>query len=119
MSDAQALALVRLVHTAIYLVVVVAIFVVLYAAITGAHGDWLWVALGLVSLESLVFAGCGMKCPLTAIAVKHGAGNGPLFDTFLPERFTRHTLAIFGPLIVLGLILLAARGYSAGWFGLG
>lgn len=39
----------------------------------------------------------------------NGAGKGELFDTFIPERITRYTLRIFGPLILLGFLLLGAR----------
>ncbi|MFI4933602.1 MAG: hypothetical protein ACHP7N_03205 [Caulobacterales bacterium] len=113
MSDAQRLALVRGVHTAIYLVMVAATFVVLYAGVSGARGAWLWPALGLVSVESAVFVGGGFKCPLSALAVKYGATTGELFDTFIPERLTRYTFRVFGPLIAVGLVLLAAR-----WLGL-
>jgi hypothetical protein len=115
MTDPNRLTLVRTAHTAIYLVMASAVFVVLYGGVTGAHGRWLWAAAGLVALESLVFAGSGMKCPLTAIAVKYGAGQDGLFDTFLPERVTRHTLQVFGPLMVLGFALLAMRGLAWGW----
>jgi len=114
-ADARRLAIVRAVHTAIYLVMASAVFVVLYGGVTGAHGPWLWAAAGLAALESLVFAGSGMKCPLTAVALKYGAGRDGLFDTFLPERITRHTLQVFGPLMALGFALLAARALSWGW----
>lgn len=107
MTDAQRLALVRGVHTAIYVVMAGSVFAVLYAGVFGAHGHWLWVAVGLVIIETLVFVASGMKCPLTAIATKYGAKPGA--DTFMPERFTRHTLTIFGPLIVIGLALVIAR----------
>ena len=50
-----------------------------------------------------------MKCPLTAVAVKYGATRDGAFDTFFPERITRHTLTFFGPLIATGLLLLAVR----------
>jgi hypothetical protein len=109
LGRAQRLALVRLIHTAIYLVMASSVFVVLYSGITGAGGPWLWVAAGLVITESLVFTVSGMKCPLTAVAVRYGAGKGELFDTFLPERLTRYTLRVFGPLILLGFLLLGAR----------
>lgn len=109
MSDAQRLALVRGVHTAIYLVMVAAIAVLLYAGTTGYEGAWLWVSLGLLAVESVVFVGNGMKCPLTAIAVRYGAETGHAFDTFLPERVTRNTFRFFGSLMVVGLVLLAAR----------
>ncbi len=117
MTDPQRLTLVRIVHTTIYLVMASAVFVVLYAGVTGAHGAWLWVAAGLVGVESLVFAASGLKCPLTAIAMKYGAqaGKNELFDTFLPERITRHTFQVFGPLVVLGFVLLAARWWRLGW----
>ena len=109
------LALVRGLHTAIYLVMVAAIFALLYAGITGAHGPWLGAAAVLVLLESLVFAAAGMKCPLTAIAVKLGAAREHPADTFLPEPCTRLTLKIFGPLLLVGLTLVAARWLWLGW----
>jgi hypothetical protein len=114
MTDAQRLTLVRAVHTAIYVVMASSSLVVLYAGVTGAHGAWLWVAGGLVGVESLIFAASGLKCPLTAIAVKYGATKDGAYDTFLPERVTRHTFTVFGPLILLGLVLLAGRSWL-GW----
>ena len=55
MSDLARLRIVRTVHTAIYLVMVAATFTLLYAAISGATGAWLWIALGLLGIESAVF----------------------------------------------------------------
>lgn len=109
MNNAQRLALVRGVHTAIYIVMAVSTFVLLFAGVTGAEGVWLWAALALLGIEVVVFVGSGMKCPLTAVAVKYGARTGHVFDTFLPERFTRYTFRFFGTVMVVGLILLAAR----------
>jgi len=112
MTDAQALTLVRAVHTVIYVVMASASLVVLYAGITGASGPWLWIAAGLVAVESVVFAAAGLKCPLTAIAVKYGATKDGAYDTFLPERLTRWTFAVFGPVIVVGFGLLAWRAVA-------
>lgn len=109
MTDPQRLALIRALHTAIYLVMAGAIFVVDYAGVTGRSGPWLTVALVLALTEAVVFTVSGMKCPLTAVAVRYGAGEGPIFDTFLPEPLTRNTLNIFAPLLIVGLLLLAAR----------
>jgi hypothetical protein len=109
MNDAHRLALVRWVHTTIYIVMASCVLVVLYAGITGARGAWLGPAFTLVCGESLVFAVSGMKCPLTALALKYGARHGAVFDTFLPERLTRHTLAVFGPMAILGLGLVLLR----------
>ncbi len=109
MNDAHALALVRGIHTAIYLVMVAAIGVLLYAGITGYAGIWLWVSLGLLAIESVVFLGNGMRCPLTALAVRYGAEKGYAFDTFLPENVTRNTFRFFGSLMILGLVLVGLR----------
>jgi hypothetical protein len=111
-ADAQLLALVRGTHTAVYLVMVAAIFVLLYSGVSGYAGPWLWVSLGLLGVESAVFAGNGLKCPLTQLAVRFGAVTGYAFDSYLPERVTRHTFRFFGSLMGIGLLLLAAR-----WIG--
>jgi len=84
-------------------------FVILYAGIAGAKGLWLWVAITLLGLEVVVFAISGMKCPLTAFAVKYGAKTGHVFDTFLPERLTRYTFRFFGTVMLFGLVLLVLR----------
>lgn len=117
MTDARRLLIVRAAHTAIYVVMASAIFVVLYGGITGAHGPWLWTAVALISLESVIFIGAGMKCPLTAVAVKYGASPETGYDTFFPERLTRHTLRVFGPLLALGLGLVVLRWVVLGWAG--
>jgi hypothetical protein len=108
-NDSAALATVRAVHTAIYVVMVAAIGVLLYGGATGYSGRWLWVSLALLALESVVFLGNGMRCPLTALAVRYGAEKGYAFDTFLPEHVTRYTFRVFGSLMALGLVLLALR----------
>ncbi|MEZ4712949.1 MAG: hypothetical protein R3A44_37515 [Caldilineaceae bacterium] len=112
MTDSQLLALIRSVHTAIYLVMAAATFVLVYAGITGAQGIWLWIALALLVVESVVYLGNGLRCPLTALAVRYGAEKGYAFDTFLPERATRYTFNFFGTIMVIGLGLLVLR-----WMG--
>ena len=109
MNEARGLLLVRWIHTIIYVVMVAAIGILLYAGITGHTGLWFWTALGLVAVESIVFFGNRMRCPLTALAVRYGAEKGYAFDTLLPERVTRHTFRFFGTLTVLGLILMVLR----------
>ncbi len=112
MTDGQRLTLVRGVHTTIYLVMAVSTFVLLYDGVTGAQGLLLWVVLVLLGIEVIVFVGNGMKCPLTALAVKYGAKTGHVFDTFLPERVTRNTFWFFGTIMGIGLLLLVLR-----WLG--
>ena len=113
MRDKQLLALIRALHTAIYLVMATATCVLVYAGLTGDQGIWLWLALALLSVESAVYLGNGMRCPLTALAVRYGAATGYAFDTFLPERATRYTFNFFGTLMVVGLGLLLLRWVGA------
>jgi len=104
MSRSERLWLVRAAHTAIYVVMVACVL----AVVSGARETWVWISAGLVGLEAVVFLGNGLKCPLTALVVKY-RGLAEVSDTFLPERITRHTFTVFGPLIVLGYVLLAVR----------
>jgi hypothetical protein len=102
------LALIRGLHTAIYFVMAGSVLIVLYAGVFGAKGPWLWPALGLLGLEIVVFVGNGLKCPFTALVARLGHSTA-VSDTFLPERCTRHTLRIFGPMIAIGLAALTMR----------
>lgn len=113
MTNNQVLTLIRAAHTTIYLVMAVSTFVLVYAGITGAQGAWLWIALTLLGVEVVVFIGNGMRCPLTALAVRYGAKTGYVFDTFLPERATRYTFSFFGTVMVVGLGLLLLRWVGA------
>jgi len=112
-NSPRALLLVRWIHTIIYLVMVAAIGILLYAGITGHTGLWLWTAIGLLAVESIVFFGNRMRCPLTALAVRYGADKGHAFDTLLPERVTRYTFRFFGTLTILGLVLMLLRWAGA------
>jgi hypothetical protein len=109
MRNEQRLALVRAVHTAIYVVMAASTFAILYAGVIGEQGPWLWAAMVLLAAETVVFAWNGMRCPLTALAVRYGAEKGYAFDTFLPERVTRHTFQFFTSVMVVGLVLLVLR----------
>ncbi len=109
MSNPQRLALVRAVHTAVYVVMATATLVVFYAGATGLRGPWLWTSLVLLGGEAVAFVAGGMRCPLTTLAVRYGAQRGHAFETFVFSGFTRVTFRFFGGVMVLGLILLAAR----------
>lgn len=102
----------RGIHTLIYVVMAASTFVLVFAGVTGTDGWWLWAAMVLLGVEIVVFVGSGMKCRLTALAVRYGAEKGYAFDTFLPERVTRYTFQFFTSVMLIGLVLLALR-----WLG--
>ncbi len=113
MASPRRLFLIRLLHTVIYIVMAASALVVLFAGVTGANGPWLPPALVLILIESVVFIGFGLKCPLTAVVARHADG-APVSDTLMPERITRHTFKVFGPIFVIGLALLSLR-WLTGW----
>jgi hypothetical protein len=104
---------IKAVHTAVYAVMVAAIFYVLYCGITGTRSILLAVSIGLVCLEGVVFFVNGRKCPLTALAKQYGDPKGYVGDLFCPEWLSRRTFSIFTSLFVLGLLLVGFRLLSA------
>ena len=101
---------VRLVHTLIYFINGAACFVVLGAGLTGTVGTLLWIAVVLVGLEALILVINGWRCPMTPLAIRYGARETDfLFDTFLPERLTRHTVPFFSTVVLAGLALIGLR----------
>jgi len=100
---------IKAVHTAIYAVMVAAIFYIFYCGVSGTLNVLLVVAIGLVGAEATVFMGNGRKCPLTALARQYGDPKGYVGDLFCPERLARRTFLIFTSLFVIGLLLVAFR----------
>jgi len=109
MSGTRVLAALRVTHMIVFVVMSTSAFVLLYAGLTGATGLWLWIAVGLLSVEVVGFVAGGLKCPLSTLAVRCGAKEGHAFDPFLSERFTRHSFRFFGTVMALGTMLLALR----------
>ena len=104
---------IKTVHTAIYAVMVAAIFYILYCGIAGILNAQLAVSIGLVSLEGAVFFGNNRKCPLTALAKRYGDPRGYVGDLYCPEWLSRRTFSIFTSLFVLGLLLVTFRFLSS------
>jgi hypothetical protein len=109
-------AIIRSLHTLIYGVMAASTVILLYIGITGRHGAWLWGAAPLLAIEVAVLVGNGLKCPLTAVVDRQAGGPGRVPDTFLPAGLTGRTLWIFGPMLALALLLLAARRFGL-WAG--
>ena len=113
LNDAQMLFAIRLVHTIIYVVNGTACFVMLYAGITGRTGTWLWVAVGLVALETVIMLANGIKCPISPYADRYGADkDGFIYDVFIPTFFTRYTFEFFTVVVLIALGFFGLR-----WIG--
>ena len=108
LKQTDRLFLTRLLHTAIYVVMAASALTVLFAGVTGLSGPWLPPAIVLILGEVVVFAACGFRCPLTDVVARYADG-APVSDTFMPERLTRYTAHLFGPIIAVGFLLLILR----------
>lgn len=96
-------------HTLIYGVMAFATVGLLYVGVTGRFVPTLWLLVPLLSVEIGVFTASGLRCPLTAVVDRFAGTGMRVADTYLPETLTRHTLAIFGPILPIAFMLLAAR----------
>ncbi len=102
------LAIVKIVHTIIYVAMASATLYVFYCGVTGRRDRVLPLAAALVAFDGVVFFANGRRCPLTALAQKYGDPKGYVGDTLFPETCTRHTFRAFGTLYAIGLILIGA-----------
>ena len=88
---------------------VIAIFYIVYAAITGRFTLFLWISLALMALEILALVLNNWRCPLTNIAEKYTKDRSPNFDIYLPMWIAEHNKIIFGIIFAVGFILLVLR----------
>lgn len=111
-ENQRRLFLVKLIHTAIWIFFVVAIFYVVYCGIADEIGILTWLAAGAVVLEAVVLALFGMYCPLTLIARKYSDSEKDNFDIFLPNWLARHNKVIFTSIFLTGLLLVVWRTFQ-------
>jgi hypothetical protein len=71
----------------------------------GRSGRRTAAAAGIVAGESLIFAACGFRCPLTLLTRRLGAENGSVTGIYLPGWIARNLPAIHVPLIILAAFL--------------
>lgn len=112
MQNVRRLAIVRMVHTAVYAVMGIAAVALLFAGVTGARGVWLWISLALLSAEGLVFALNRMRCPLTTLAHRYGARHDSAFGTFAFDDLTRRAFPLLVLAAALGALLLLMRWFD-------
>ncbi len=105
----MALALVRLAHSAIFLVELAAIGWLVATGITGRRDRTVTGAASLVAIEVGVFVVGRGVCPLTPLAERLGAGSGSVSDIFLPDRAAK-TIPIWSSALLTMAVALHLRG---------
>ncbi|GAB2955236.1 hypothetical protein GCM10027048_21180 [Hymenobacter coalescens] len=109
MSLHWSLTLIKTLHTLVWLFFNAVIFYLLYAAISGRLGLWLWVGFGLVAAEGLVLLGFGFACPLTLLARRYTDARTDNFDIYLPNWLARHTQRIYTTLVLVAAAVTVYR----------
>ncbi|MDR6417684.1 hypothetical protein [Pseudarthrobacter sulfonivorans] len=99
-------------HTFAWFTIEACMLYVLYSGIRGQSDRRAGTAAAVVTLETLVFAGNGFHCPLTAVARNLGDSTGSVTDIYLPQWIARNLPAIHVPLIIVAVVL-HSRNLSA------
>jgi hypothetical protein len=102
-----ALVAVKTVHSAAFLVIQSAILYLVYKGFRRESDRGAAIAGAIATAETLIYAGNGFRCPLTAIAEDLGADSGSVTDIFLPKWLAANVANIYGPALMLGLYLHA------------
>jgi hypothetical protein len=80
-----------------------------YAAVTRLFDIRLALAIGAISIEGVILWRNGWRCPLTRLAEKYGADNGPVTDLFLPPFIARNAFRISLTLAIAEMAFLTVR----------
>lgn len=112
MTNTVKLALLKTLHTLIWVFFNVVIFYLFYAAITNRIDKWVWIGIGLILLEGIVLLIFKRLCPVTLLARKYSDSTKNNFDIFLPNWLAKYNKLIYTTLFIIALILLAYRLYT-------
>ena len=110
--DPARLRAIKVVHTVAWAVFAGAILAIAPAVLANRRGLTAKL-IALVSVECVVLALNGMRCPLTDVAARYTDDRRDNFDIYLPLWLARHNKTIFGALFAVVLIFAAVR--LAGW----
>lgn len=103
------LALIKLIHTFVWVFFNVVIFYLFYAVAIGKIDRWVWICLGLIGLETIILLMFRMICPLTVMARKYSDSTKDNFDIYLPNWLARYNKLIYSCIVGVSLIILLLR----------
>lgn len=101
----ETLVAVKVIHTALFLLVAAALGLTLWDGLRGAPSRRTALAGAVVATESLVYVSNNQVCPLTPLAEHFGADRGSVVDLFLPASVARRIPVVAGSSALLSLIL--------------
>ncbi|MGB4847170.1 MAG: hypothetical protein WBP41_04590 [Saprospiraceae bacterium] len=109
MTENSKLVLVKSIHTLIWLGFNVVIFYLLYAVIVDKINKWVWICIGLITLECLVLLVFKRMCPVTLIARKYSDSAMDNFDIYLPNWLAKYNKLIYTIIGGIALVILFFR----------
>ena len=99
------LALIKWIHTIIFLSVAGLIVLYTWDGLRRRSGRRTTVAVTVALAESAVYVSNNQVCPLTPLAEELGAENGSVTDILLPIWISRRIPLVSGTVLVLGIVL--------------
>jgi hypothetical protein len=104
----SALVAIKLLHTAVWVVLAVCIVALPITALLH-HFDWAIILTVIIVAECSVLALNNGQCPLTNVAARFTDQRTDNFDIYLPNWAARHNKAIFGTLFVINELFVMWR----------
>ena len=113
-SHPRALFLVKLFHSAAFIFISLAIVYVWIAIFAGITGWTVALAIGIILLETAIYVGNGLRCPLTKPAQQYSdvRGDDLIADIFLPKWFIPLIPPVCGVLAFAGILVLLVRALA-------
>ena len=100
---------VRLFHTLVFLVMFGSILFLLYCGLANQLTVWTAIAFGLISIEVLIYAANGFRCPLRTWAEDLTPVGEAVQDIYLPPWLSARVVSISTPLLGIACLLLLGR----------
>lgn len=107
MTNRVALRAIKMLHTAVFAGVALAVTIVVWDGIRQRPRRRTVVASAIALGETAIFVGNGFTCPLTPFAERLGAESGSVADIYLPGWFARRLPVIAGSAFATGLVFSA------------
>jgi hypothetical protein len=103
------LAIIKILHTVIWVFFNVVLFYLFYSVINNVITKWLWICIGIIVMEGLILLIFKGMCPLTLVAQKYSDSTKYNFDIYLPNWLARYNKLIYSLFFGLIIILLIYR----------
>lgn len=104
MTNETKLVLVKLLHTAVWWLMVAATAYALWASLVDRIDGWFFACIGLIVAEVAVLVARRFKCPLTSVAERYTDARDPAFDIYLPSWVAKHNVRIFSVVFVVSIV---------------